>query len=200
VDITTETIGGFLDSLGAKTPTPGGGAVSSIAGALGAALASMVVAYSIGKKSLAEHDDALRAAATRLQERRADFLRLAEEDARAYGRLNEIMRLPEDDPRRRDELPEAARDAAAAPLRTIEACADLAALLETLAPITNRHLRSDLAIAAVLTKATALASRWNVAVNAPLVIEQGGENPMERADALVAALGEATARTERACV
>ena len=200
MDIAAHTIGGFLDTLGAKSPTPGGGAVASLVGALGASLGSMVVAYSVGKKSLAQHDDALRAAASRLHRHREDFLRLAEEDARAYANLNEIMRLPTDDPRRERELPSAALAAADAPVRTIESCADLAGLLETLEPITNTHLRSDLAIASVLTHATAQASRWNVIVNAPLVVETGGTDPRPRADALLMQVAETTTRVERACL
>ena len=49
----------LLDQIGAKTPAPGGGAVACASGALAASLAHMVVAYSLGKKWLAAHQDAL---------------------------------------------------------------------------------------------------------------------------------------------
>ena len=38
----------LLESLAAKQPTPGGGAVASLTAAIGAALAQMVVNYSLG--------------------------------------------------------------------------------------------------------------------------------------------------------
>ena len=40
----------FLNAVAAREPTPGGGAVAATAGALGAALARMVAAYSISPK------------------------------------------------------------------------------------------------------------------------------------------------------
>ena len=46
----------LLAEIGAKSPTPGGGAVACVTAALAAALGRMVVNYSVGKPSLAEHD------------------------------------------------------------------------------------------------------------------------------------------------
>ena len=56
----------YLGALAAKSPTPGGGAVASTTGATAAALAGMVVAYSLGKKNLAPHQPLLEDAAHRL--------------------------------------------------------------------------------------------------------------------------------------
>ena len=53
MSFTPLTLDQFLDSVAAKTPAPGGGAVASAVGALSAALAGMVVSYSTGKKNLA---------------------------------------------------------------------------------------------------------------------------------------------------
>ncbi len=158
-------LSGFLDDLAAKTPTPGGGAVASVVGALAGALAGMVVAYSVGKKSLAEHEPSLRDAAQRLGNARALLLALADEDAAAYAALNELMRLPETDPRRIAGEPDAVRAGVEAPMNTLAACVDLLRLFDRLPGITNRHLRSDLAIAAILADAGARAARWNVHIN-----------------------------------
>jgi len=154
----------LLSQTAAKTPTPGGGAVASVVGALAAALAQMVVSYSLGKKNLAEHQSRLESAAAELERARGVFLTLADEDAAAYGLVNELSRLPEGDPRR-SELP-AAQDAAAnIPLATAAACVDVLRLLELLALRTNRHLRSDLAIASILAESCARASACNVRIN-----------------------------------
>ena len=159
----------FLGAVAAKQPTPGGGAAASVVGALSAALAQMVVNYSIGKKALAEHEPLLRGAVLRLERARELLLGLAEEDAQAYGLVNELSRLPEDHPRRKSEMPEAVRASVQVPRSTAAACVDLLRLFLELAPRSNRHLRSDLAIAAVLADATARASRWNILVNAETV-------------------------------
>lgn len=155
----------FLVAVGSKTPTPGGGAVASAVGALGSSLAQMVLNYSIGKKSLAVHEGRLRGAMLQLTRASELFMALAAEDAEAYGAVNALSRLPEDDPRRQRDLPEALAASVQVPMTTIAACVDILRLFEELAPITNKQLRSDLAIAAVLADAAARSSRWNVLVN-----------------------------------
>jgi formiminotetrahydrofolate cyclodeaminase len=155
----------FLVAVGARTPTPGGGAVASVVGAVGAALAQMVLNYSIGKKNLATHEARLRGAMMQLSRASELFLALAVEDAEAYGLVNALSRLPEDDKRRQTELPEAMAASVQVPMTTIAACVDVLRLFDELSGITNRHLRSDLAIAAVLADAAARCSRWNVLVN-----------------------------------
>src|SRR3954462_11770964 len=94
------TLHEFLTQTAAKTPTPGGGAVASAVGALSAALAQMVVSYSLGKKNLADHQPRLNDAAHILERARGLLMELAEEDAAAYGLVNELQKLPETDPRR----------------------------------------------------------------------------------------------------
>ncbi|CAG1001919.1 Methenyltetrahydrofolate cyclohydrolase [Phycisphaerales bacterium] len=166
----TQPFAEFLAATASRTPTPGGGAVASAVGALAAALSQMVVSYSVGKKSLAAHEPALREAAKVLENARALFLRLAEEDAEAYAWVNELQRLPEGDPRRA-EMPAALEAAVAAPMTVIAACADLLRHFASLAGMTNRQLRTDLAIAAVLADAAARSSWWNTAINASFLAD-----------------------------
>lgn len=47
-----ESCAGFLDKLAAKDAVPGGGGAAAFAGALGAALASMVCNLTLGKKKI----------------------------------------------------------------------------------------------------------------------------------------------------
>lgn len=157
--------GALLEQVSAKTPTPGGGAVASAVGALAAALAGMVVSFSLGKKNLAAHTPALEDARARLERARALLLRLADEDAAAYGLCNELSRLPESDARRAAEYPAALRAAVQIPEAVAAACVDLLRLMDTLAPITNLQLRSDLGLAAELAEAAVRASNWNVWIN-----------------------------------
>lgn len=161
------TLHEFLSRIAAKIPAPGGGAVASSVGAIASALANMVVSYSIGKKNLAEHDTLHHSAALRLTRAAAIMMTLADEDAAAYSLVNELSKLPENDARRTAEYPEALLTAARIPLAVAAAGVDVLRLLEELADKTNRYLRSDLAIAAVLADAAVRSSRWNVAINLP---------------------------------
>jgi formiminotetrahydrofolate cyclodeaminase len=195
----TGTFSDLLGRIASKTPTPGGGAVAAATGALATSLAQMVVSYSLGKKSLASHQAELERADQSLRIARHLFLELGEEDAQAYGLVNELSRLPEGD-RRRSELRGAVAASIQVPQAVIAACDDLLRLCEKLAPITNSQLRSDLAIAAVLAEAAARASRWNVAVNAAM-LSDGDAKRRALADADRALADAAARRTvvERAC-
>lgn len=170
--VTDVPLGEFLNRICEKTPSPGGGAVASAAGALGAALAKMVVAYSLGKKNLAEHQPALERAGEALGRTIQMLLQLAEEDAAAYAMVNELSRLPETDPRRIQDYPAAVEAAVQAPRAVVAVCCDLLRLLESLTTTSNRHLRSDLAIAAILAEAAAKGGWWNVSVNLPLLQDE----------------------------
>lgn len=178
-------LGEFLTAVGAKSPAPGGGAVASAVGALSAALAQMVVNYSIGKKNLLEQQGELQAAIEALEKARAHLLELAQEDAAAYAVLNELQRLPPEDARRTREIGAAVERAVEVPwtvlLRSIELLKDF----ERLAPMTNKFLRSDLGIAAVLAEATARSAAWNVRINAGDLSPARKSEVLAKCDALV---------------
>src|SRR3954467_12814117 len=83
----TTTIASFLDASAAKQPTPGGGSVTALVGALAASMGEMVINYSIGKKDLAQHDATFRAALAELTRARAMLLALMAEDQGAFAAL-----------------------------------------------------------------------------------------------------------------
>ena len=57
----TESLQVYLDDAASKKPAPGGGSVSSAAGALGAALVSMVCNLTVGREMFADVDAELTA-------------------------------------------------------------------------------------------------------------------------------------------
>lgn len=190
----------FLAALGDKSPTPGGGAVASVVGALAAALGRMVVAYSVGKKSLAAHQPELERAQTILTLSTSLMLQLAEDDARAYSILNELNRLPETDPTRQQHFPAALNAAIAAPRAILGASCDLLKLLERLQPITNTHLRSDLAIAAILSQAAAKSAWCNIHINLPLLASADErEQLIAEGQSLLTDASQRCERLENAC-
>ncbi|MFO0830250.1 MAG: cyclodeaminase/cyclohydrolase family protein [Phycisphaerales bacterium] len=191
----------FLADLAAKQPTPGGGAVAGLCGALSSALAQMVVSYSLGKKSLAQHQHMLEDAARRLERARSIFLELADEDAEAYALLNEISRLPDTDPRRARDLPGATQAAVSVPMSVAAAAVDALRLLRALCGASNPHLRSDLAIAAVLAEATARAARWNVVINLSTSVPGlEAERLRTQVESLTVDATRLCAEVERACL
>jgi formiminotetrahydrofolate cyclodeaminase len=198
--LATLRVSEFLSAVAAKSPAPGGGAVASVTGALGAALGRMVVSYSTGKKALAPYQPRLEQIAASLARLSDLLLTLSDEDAAAYSVVNELSRLPETDPRRRAQWAEAVSAAVGAPRATLGACCDMLRLLEELGPISNRHLRSDLAIAAELAESGAKAARWNVLVNLSLITDDRARSALRtEIDTLVTDASRRCAAIERSC-
>lgn len=156
-----------LESLAAKTPTPGGGAAAALAAAVAAALAQMVISYSLGKKSLADHAALHHRAQQSLAAMRQHALDLVEADADAYRALSDLLKLAEDDPRRRRDMPAAVQKAIAAPDAVLTLAGELLDLLQQMCGTTNPNLRSDVAVAAILAEGAARAAACNVAINLP---------------------------------
>jgi len=198
--IAEHRIGAFLGDLAAKQPVPGGGAVASLVAGLGAALGQMVVNYSVGKKSLTEHDALHHEALTALESLHRRALELAEEDAAAYGALNELWKLGKDDERRSREMPAAVRRAIDAPRQVIEAGQEALDWCDRLAGCSNAMLASDLAIAAVLGEAAVRSAAWNVRITLPMLddAELAGRYEREIAEA-VGRAAETCVRVEGAC-
>lgn len=175
-DITNLSVKEFLAATAAKQPTPGGGSVAALIGALAASLGAMALEYTVGKKAFAAHDAEIRRALASFQHASAMLQELIEEDIAAYQAVSAMLKLPEADRfNHPDYLP-----AVVAAIRTPQTAAGFAInILETCAAMidkTNKFLISDLAIAAVYAHATVHASELNVRINLPLL-----PNPAEAA-------------------
>lgn len=194
------TIREFLHSLAAKTPTPGGGAVAGVVAALSAALAQMVVNYSIGKKKLAEHDALHRRATAQLSTLGERAMALAEADAQAYARLNELLKLDANDSIRQQEIVSAVHQASEPAWQVMLLCKECLVLLGKLCGRSNAMLRSDLAIAAILAHASAKAAWWNITVNMPLIRdEQTASELKDRIEAALESIAQLAGDVESAC-
>lgn len=150
----------FLADLAARTPTPGGGSVAALAGALAAAQARMCVEYTLGKPKFAAHEDVLRRALAELSRAEAAFGRLMAEDMAAYEHLSSVRKAG--DPA---ETQQAVAVAAAVPMEIAALAGAVLALLDDLKERINPHLLSDLKVAAVVALATAQSAALNVEVN-----------------------------------
>jgi len=196
--IAESTYSGFLAALASANPTPGGGAVAGVIGATSAALGEMVARYSLGRSDDPEQERSIGAILPELSRARALLLGLADEDAAAYTVLNSAFKVPKSDPTRAESIRTGAATAIQPPLAMLATAADLARLLESLAPISNPNLRSDLAIAASLASCTASAAYWNIRANARL-LGASGRALLTGAGASVEEIGARCGSIETAC-
>ncbi|MFE0460054.1 cyclodeaminase/cyclohydrolase family protein [Kitasatospora sp. NPDC058965] len=163
-----ETISEFLDRLADRVPAPGGGASAALHAAQAAALLAMVARYSTGEK-YAAHQQVVERIIRESDALRGRALTLAEQDAAAFGAVAEAYRLPkEDEEQRADRSAAIARalvGAARPPAEVITAALDAVELAETLLPIGNPTVVTDVAAAAEAARAAATTARVNVEVN-----------------------------------
>jgi formiminotetrahydrofolate cyclodeaminase len=142
-------IDSLLDALASDQPAPGGGSAAALVGAMAAAVCAKVAGVAADGGSVAQ--------AAALCRR---LTALAEEDARHFASaLSELDRRDDD-----FKLGRALEQAADAPLRIVEACADVAALAAALAQHPSSH-QADARAAAVLAAGATRAAAVFVEVN-----------------------------------
>jgi formiminotetrahydrofolate cyclodeaminase len=190
-NLTSMTVGAYLDQLAAAVPVPGGGAVAGVTLAQANALGAMVVGYAIGKPKFAAYDAIHRAAHAAFEYGRRHALELAEQDAAAYGELNRLWRLPKEDPARAG-FTDAVLAAIAAPEATLMLAHATIGELGVLIGTTSASLASDLRIAIELVAAGARAGQENVRINLPSVVDEGLRASIAaRTESLLARIGDA---------
>lgn len=166
------TLEGYLAGVASAAPTPGGGSVTGVVGALAAALGQMVLNLT------AVPDDATdgerhRKLLDALQACQAQLLQGAAADESAYQGYRDAFALPRGTPdekaARQEALQAALLAATEAPLAMAQEASHLAALLVEVAQWGNRRLASDTALGALLAETTLRGALLNVRGNAALL-------------------------------
>jgi formiminotetrahydrofolate cyclodeaminase len=182
-------IGTWLEALSSDAPTPGGGAAAGVAAATGAALIAMVGRLTVGKAGFEDVDDRMGELVERADRDRADFLRLADEDAKAFGSVMASFKLPKETDQEKASRTLAIQDAyeaaAAVPLELAKRSVDLMEVAEDATALGNPHAASDGYSAGTLLFAATLAALANVRINAAgLKDEAKGQGLVDEADAI----------------
>jgi formiminotetrahydrofolate cyclodeaminase len=179
----TQTIEEFLAAAAARRPTPGGGSVTALVGALAASMGEMVVNYSIGKKDLAEHQDELKEALAEFGRARHMLLELMIEDQAGFESLSAFRKLPANDAERAAKFSAALLTCIRVPQAIAALAAAILQMCEKLVDRVNRYLLSDLAVCAELAVATIRCAAYNVRINLHDVTDA---NERKKFDALAA--------------
>ena len=169
--LTKLTVTGFVDEVSRDTPAPGGGSIAALAGALGSALASMVVNLSIGKGEYDDDYEDLCALAEKAQGIKDDLLRAIDADTEAFNEVIAAMRMPKDSAeqqaRRAEAIQAGYKTAAEVPLRTAELCREVLDLCQDAANIGNQAVMSDAGVGALMAFAGVQGAIHNVRINLP---------------------------------
>ncbi|RJP33950.1 MAG: methenyltetrahydrofolate cyclohydrolase [Actinobacteria bacterium] len=159
----------FLDKLASRSPEPGGGSVSALVGALGAALVSMVGNLTLGKEKYADVQDKVDELLESSEKLREELQSLIQKDTEVYADVSAAFKLPRETEgekaERASRIQEALKLATEVPFEIAEKCLEVARLSETSAVIGNVGAVSDAGVAVLLAEAAAQSAALNVKIN-----------------------------------
>ncbi len=159
----------FLDKLASRSPEPGGGSVSALVGALGAALVSMVGNLTLGKEKYADVQDQVEELLKSSEKARDQLQSLIQKDTEVYAEVSAAFKMPRESEEQKAEravrIQGALKLATEVPFEIGEKCLEVARLSERAAEIGNVGAVSDAGVAALLAEAAAQSAALNVKIN-----------------------------------
>jgi formiminotetrahydrofolate cyclodeaminase len=167
--LTKKTVNAFLDELASSSPAPGGGSVAALAGALGAALTTMVCNLTIGKKKYADVEADMKKIKAEAERLRTRFTELVDQDTQAFNKVMEAYGLPKDGDAQKAlrlaAIREATKEATLVPLEVMKHCIDAMALAQQVASAGNQNSISDAGVSALMLHAACEGAALNVKIN-----------------------------------
>jgi len=185
------SIKGFVAETASESPAPGGGSVSAVMGALGAALATMVANLSSHKRGWDERWKEFSDVAEKGQALVKELTALVDEDTAAFNRIMDVFAMPkgtsEEKAARDKAMEEATLYAASVPLKTMEASLKALPLALEMAQKGNPASASDAGVAALAATAAIRGAAMNVRINAAGLKDGAPARPLlERASEIEA--------------
>ncbi len=163
-----EPLAAFLKVLDPADNSTGGGTASAVAGAMAAALVSMVARLSLGKPGM-ESDSFYREISAQAEDFSRRLYQGGAADSRAFEAIREAYKLPKATPAEKEKrlaaVQEAVLKAARTPLENAEACREVLSLLGNLRRRFNESAASDLECAGYLARAGLSGCLANVEIN-----------------------------------
>jgi len=158
----------FVEQLAAPTAAPGGGSASAAAAAMAAGLTNMVASMSRGKKAYLQFESQLSAAIARLAPLREELKAAIDADADAFNLVMNAYKQAKgatDEKAANALIDPALKQATAVPLGVAEKAHEITQITQSLQPITNPNMKSDLTTALALAKAAIAGALANVEIN-----------------------------------
>ena len=163
-------IGQYIENLGAKTSSPGGGAVAAVTGAQSIGLIEMVCQFS------SENENAIATIIQRAQSLAPKMLALGDDDVVCFEALMASYKLPKstdsEKSKRTQSIQVCLAAAATVPLNIIKIINGVIPDIQYLADYGNSNLITDVAIAASLGQSALTSSQLNVLINLKQIRDQ----------------------------
>ena len=163
-------IGQYIENLGAKTSSPGGGAVAAVTGAQSIGLIEMVCQFT------PENETAIANIVQRTQILAPKMLALGDDDVVCFEALMASYKLPKsttsEKSKRTQSIQVCLAAAATVPLDIIKIINGVIPDIQYLADYGNPNLITDVAIAASLGQSALTSSQLNVLINLKQIRDQ----------------------------
>jgi len=167
--LTNKTVNDFLNDLASNSPAPGGGSVAALAGAMGAALASMVCNLTIGKKKYEGVETEMKSTLERTEYLRSQFTVLVDRDTEAFNKVMEAFRMPKETDNQKanrdSAIQSATKDATMVPLDVMRLCIDGLQIAKVVAEKGNTSSASDAGVSAIMLYGGLESAALNVRIN-----------------------------------
>ena len=165
-----------LDELASNSPTPGGGSVAALAGALGAGLISMVGNLTVGKKKYEDLEEDIKKIVSFSEKLRYELSQLIEEDVKVFNNFMATYKMPketEDEKKVRvEKIQESLIEAAKVPLKVAYKCLDILSLSKEVAEKGNINVVSDAGVAVLMAEAALRSAILNVKINLKMIKDE----------------------------
>ena len=163
----------FVDAVASNKPTPGGGAVAALAGALGAALAQMVAGLTVGRKKYESVNTESENILNRAQTLQDELMLAITEDMDAFDDVMAVWRNKElEEAHKAIAIEKATIHAGEVPLHVARLSLEVAQLAKEMAAIGNSNAVTDGAAGVFMARAAVEAAALNVKINATSLKDQ----------------------------
>ena len=177
-------VNGFIDEVSRESPAPGGGSIAALAGALGAALSSMVSNLTANKRGSEKVDTLLNKAAEQAQEIKNVLISGVDADTDAFNAYMEARRLPSKSPEEKKIKHESEqnglKEAVLVPLKTAHLSLEAIKIAETVVEHGNPNSITDVGVGAQIAFTGVKGGIYNVLINLKDIPDEEFVNEMKQ--------------------
>ncbi|MBM4049214.1 MAG: cyclodeaminase/cyclohydrolase family protein [Planctomycetes bacterium] len=159
----------YLREAASGSPTPGGGSVSALVGALGTTMACMAANFTVGREKFKAVEPRVRELLAECDASWDKLVNLMQADTEAYAKVSAAYGMPKataaEKAARTAAIQEALKIALSVPLDAVRASQRVLTLVRELVDLANPNLISDVGVAAILVEAALAGAKLNVDIN-----------------------------------
>ena len=151
----------FVDEVSRKTPTPGGGSVSALAGSLSASLLLMTINLSYNEK--------MEDYGVNISKIKYNLLSLVDKDSEAFDKVMTAFTLPKkndlDKKNRNEAIQNAYKNAVVTPMLILQEASKILIAIKKIYKLINQNCLSDLGVSVELSSSSIKGAVMNIRIN-----------------------------------